>query len=230
MEKEKRHSGDSLVKPAPLLTGSDDDDGRPYTVPGDPLAPVKEEKPPPPRPAVAKSWDMVWSLRTRLKIFGVLLALNVVAAVLSGIIADSVPVSFVTVITTSLLQAFLIGTFDRIDLTRSAKGKVSLKRTWRIAFVPLKPQSLRWHEFESVSVGKSYDPKFEDWVIAVLLLFYGVVPGILWWWFVIRTDRVYVGLCKDHGFTDTILYRGSNAALAKEVAASVAEVAGLPYR
>src|SRR5262249_25315368 len=101
---------------------------------------------------------------------------------------------------------------------------------WRIAFVALRPQSLRWREFESVSTGKSHDPKFEDWAIALLLLFYGLVPGILWWWFVIRTDRAYVGLCKDHGFTDTIIYRGSNAALAEEVAASVAEVTGLPYR
>ena len=34
------------------------------------------------------------------------------------------------------LQAFLCGTYDKLTLDRTAKGKVTMTTTWRYAFVP----------------------------------------------------------------------------------------------
>jgi len=217
------------MKDKPLLA----DEGA-YAVKDEPAAvPPKASQPPPsppePLPPVAKSWDSLWPLATRLKAFAWLLVLDLVAAPLSWFIFGDILASIHTLLGTAILQAFLVGTFNRIDLTRSAKGKVGLARTWRIAFWPLKPKRIRWGEFESVNSGKSFDPRLEDWIMALFLLFYLLIPGILWYWYVVRPDRVHVALCKDHGFTDTILYRGTDEAKADEIAKAIADVTGLPY-
>ena len=45
-------------------------------------------------------------------------------------------------------QAFVLGTFDRLDLLRTAKGKVTLTQQWRVAFYPLPSKTLKWRECE----------------------------------------------------------------------------------
>ena len=34
----------------------------------------------------------------------------------------------------AICQAFVLGTFDRLDLMRTTKGKVTLTQQWRVAF------------------------------------------------------------------------------------------------
>src|SRR5437660_758077 len=51
-----------------------------------------------------------------------------------------------------LTQAFVIGTFDRLDLSRTTKGKVTLTLQWRVAFFPLPPKTLPWREHEDMRV------------------------------------------------------------------------------
>ncbi len=217
----------------PLLAGTDQDDGKPYTVPGDPEEVRRASQPKeaaPLLPPFAQSWEMGWPLERRLAVFSAIVAANLIAVPFTWSVFPNVAAMLVTFLITTGLEAFLLGTFDRIDLTRSRKGQVRLTRTWRAAFLPLQPAVLPCREFEDLITGKMHEPKIEDWIMMLILLPYGVIPAILWWWFVIRPERVHVALCKDHGFPDTILYRCLSEDEAAKVATIVAEVTGLPYR
>src|SRR5437764_6370639 len=125
------------------------------------------------------------------------------------------------------LQAMAQGTFDRLTMTRPAKGKVTLTRAWRVAFVPLAPTTIRWREHESVTVRHSDIGCLEWWMLLVLLP--TLIPALLWWWFAIRPGRVAVSLCQNLGDPVTPLYVGTDVDRAEEIAAAVSEVTGLPY-
>jgi hypothetical protein len=143
-----------------------------------------------------------------------------------------------------------------LRLTRSSKGKVVIRVAWRIAFYPLSPREIAWREHDWVDMGKLHEPKFEDWFVLLVLiapvlinlvlsLFRALgsgfpwlallttpvllVPGALWWWFVIRPERIDVYLCKDHGHPSEKLYRTTDEDLAREVAERVAVVTTLPF-
>lgn len=216
----------------PLIAGTEEDDGKPYTVPGDPdeLRRQSERKePPPPKPPVAKSWEIGWPFQKRMAVFAVVGTANVIAVPFTWTMFPNVAAVLLTFWFTTSLEAFLLGTYDRIDLTRSRKGHVCLTRTWRVAFIPMKPAVLRCAEFEGIIIARLHEPKWEDWFMMLMLLPYGLIPAILWWWFVIRPERVHVALCKDHGFADTLLYRCLDEDDACAVAETVADVTGLLY-
>ena len=47
-------------------------------------------------------------------------------------------------------------------------------------------------------------------------------------WDAVRSDQAFVALTKDYGFPDTMLYRGWNEALMRDIAKTVRDVGGLP--
>lgn len=218
---------------APLLAGTEEDDGLPYTVPADPVDPgtLKPAEPRKPSPPLARSWQVGWPLNSRAKLFALLVFIDLVALPFSTRMVGSGLGMLSALAFTIALQAFLVGTFDRIDLVRTGKEKIRLTRSWRIAFMTAPAVApIRWGEFEGLSIRNAHEPRIEDWVVCLILLPYGLLPGILWWWFVIQPVRWHVIMSKDHGFPDTILFRTTDVNLAEEVAATVADVTGLPYK
>src|SRR5262249_10797305 len=125
------------------------------------------------------------------------------------------------------LTAFLLGTFARTELTRNERGKVRLTQTWRIGFIPRSTQSIRRSEYEGVASGKAPAPDFWDWFVLVILTLAGILPGVLWWYFVIRPDSFYVALTRDHGFPERTLYWGWDERQAQDMARTLREVAFL---
>jgi hypothetical protein len=123
------------------------------------------------------------------------------------------------------LTAFLLGTYARTDLVRAELGKVRLTQTWRVCFVALPPRTFRRGEYEGVVCGKGRPPDFWDWFVLVLLLFWGIVLGICWWYLVIRPDTYFVALTRDHGFPEWTLYWGWDERQAKDMAATVEAIA-----
>jgi hypothetical protein len=125
-------------------------------------------------------------------------------------------------------QAVVLGTFDRLDLTRTTKGKVTLIQQWRIAFWPLEPKTLRWRECEEIRVLHAETGCLE-WVMFFSLLG-TIIPALLWYWYVIRPGHVKVALCKTLGDPVMPLYLGTDDARAEEIAREVSEVTGLSWR
>lgn len=210
----------------------DDDevyDGQSYPVRTDlDPQPKREVKPAKSLIPASESWDSHWSLAARVKVLAVMLSVNLIAFPIGWTLLDSFSAALSTLVTMSLLQTFLIGTFDRITLSRSSKGAISLIRAWRVAFFPLEPKRVRWSGFESLRIVQMGGSHIEDWILFVILLPYGGILALLWWWFVIRPERVNVALCTAHGVADTILYRSTDMAQAKKVATSIAAMTGMP--
>ena len=238
-------------EPEILLTGTNDDDFNPYTVRGDiPTATCPEcgkaihegvpkckhcgvdfdakRKAERVFAPVDQVWENGWPLQTRIKVFAILQVINL-AVLLAPLMLEQSGGLFVSgAIVSAGLQAFLLGTFDRLHLTRNAKGKVVLTQMWRFAFIAGKPQTIRWKEHEGIRIAESDEIDLIDWLIGAILFFYGVIPGIFFWWYVLRPDKLDVMLCKDHGCPATLLCRTTNEQRAREIMTTISEVAMLP--
>jgi hypothetical protein len=159
--------------------------------------------------------------------FFVFQALNVVTALMVFWERGSLPTTAFGWVMMSLLQAFVLGTYDRVTLTRTAKGKVTITKVWRVCFVPLPERVIRWREHEGVVVRQS-DVGLVEWLILAILL-PGILTAFLWWWFAIRPGRVMVALTQNLGDPVSILYAGTNTEQAKEIAEAVRDATNLPY-
>jgi hypothetical protein len=84
-------------------------------------------------------------------------------------------------------------------------------------------------DYQGISTGLSHDPDFMDWFLCAVWFLMGIIPAIIWWYYVIHSNNFYVALNREHGFPDVILYRGLNQALTVEIAEKLEEVTGLPF-
>jgi hypothetical protein len=128
----------------------------------------------------------------------------------------------------TFLMAFLLGTFDRLKLTRNKRGRVVLTQTWRVLFIARPAITVPLHEYEGVVIKLSHHVGVLDWVIFVGGLLSGIIPGLIWFW-AMRQDTYEVALTKDHGYAERILYRGWSESHAQEIAKTLHELSGLPY-
>ncbi len=214
----------------PVVPGNDDEDGSPYLVAGKPdfrcqdcgrvlageivVCPscgfnheteTKGERVYEP---VERSWVAGWPLARRRQLF---LVSQVVMLVMTGLgiwISENIAWPLSTWLVVAFLTAFVIGTYDRVDLTRTTRGKVVLKHTWRFCFSERPTTILALGQFEGIAKGKWHDSDLWDWLICLFLLWFGGIPGLLWWYYFIYRDMFFVALTKDHDHPEYNLYRG----------------------
>jgi hypothetical protein len=174
-----------------------------------------------------RHWEAGWTLQRRVRLFaisqGVILPLGLFGGTLSGHLG----LFLGPWLTFTILLAFLLGTFDRLDLTRNKRGKVVLTQTWRVFFFRRPTTTIPLREYEGVMTGLAFDSGCLEWVILVVLLPMGILPA-LWWLWAMRQNTFCVALTKNHGFPELTLYRGWNQARGKEIAHTLHEVTGLP--
>src|SRR5262249_45972669 len=235
-----------------LIQGTEDDDGNPYQVTGD--APTKhcpecdkkitkvarvcvhcgynydtKQKKERTFEPVDREWETGYPFRTRLMIFAGMQVVNFVL-MLAGAILGSAGTAISLTVFSVALQAFLVGTYQRLNLTRNQKGKVVLTTTWRYAFIPGPTESVKWKEHDEITVVREGEFDLMSWVFVLILLSYGCLPGIAFWYFVVRPDKFTVSLCKDHGSPTTAIFRTTNEERSKEVMRVVSEVTTLPIQ
>jgi hypothetical protein len=185
-------------------------------------------KPPKTYKPVKRRWEAGLPLERRVRLYlaaqGVVIPAGMFAAWLLGSW-----VAFVApwLIFTGLLTV-LLGTYDRIDVSRSERGRVLLTKTWRVCFREREPIRIKLLEHEGVVTGQAHDVDFWDWLGVACLLPFGVVPAIVWWFYAFNQTSFFVALARDHGFPATILYQGWNEEQAKEMARVVREVGEMP--
>jgi hypothetical protein len=175
---------------------------------------------------VHKEWQPGLRLGPRLAIFVLAQGLIVVTTLIissSRDVIDLLPPWLVG----GILWAYILGTYPRLTLERTKKGKVRIKKRWRVCFIPLSPADLPWRGHAAVVTSQSHHAGFLDWLTVAAMLPFGVIPAILWWFYVVRPDQFDVTLTKDHGCSALLLFRGSSEAMAEEIAASVRGLTGL---
>jgi hypothetical protein len=240
------------MPPSPNERASDEDDGRPYRVPS-----LDQERPCPnchktiARDAVActgcgynlqtgkkakqefepveREWQGGLPAKTRLAIFAAGEAVMLTAAIISVVAAEA-PVFgvFFPWLLFTAMTAFLLGTYDRIHLTRNKKGRVRLTKSWTVCFLPRPPQDVDVHEYGGVVYGPYDETSFLEWMVLICLLLCLILPGLLWLYFVFIRIHFQVSLSKEHGYPELILYRGSDQQMVVDMAQTVRDVAHLP--
>jgi hypothetical protein len=174
-----------------------------------------------------KTWEAGWPFARRLNSFiicqAIVLPMDLVGAVSTANWGGFLtPWLFFT-----LLLAFVLGTYDRLDLTRDKRGRVKLSRTWRFFFFARPPEAIDLRNYEGVTTGPA-GKNMMDWVVCLVLL-PSVFLAALWWIYVVNAPGFHVSLTQNHGYPEAPLYRGSNQERAREIAGTLHEVAGLPY-
>jgi hypothetical protein len=179
---------------------------------------------------IHREWQSGWPIQRRLALFMGMQFINLLLLVVSLFSGYSICAAIVPILMTVGLQAFLTGTFDKLILTRDSKGKVRVTRICSYAFFARPPITVRWKSHETVSIVQSNEFSVIDWAFVIILLGYGILPGVLFYWFVLRPDKFTVYLCKDHGFPETAIFRTQNEELSKEIQTTVSEVTLLPIQ
>lgn len=176
---------------------------------------------------VARVWDADMSLQKRLTLLaaaeGVYLATAVVA---TGRGFEPWGLVFFWAFFT-LQLCFVLGTYDRITLTRDRKGRTKLVKQWRALFVPLQPVTTDVHGFEGVTTGQWHDAGLLEWFVFVSLIFLAVLPAIIWWYNAIYKQHYHVALALNHGHSELYVYRGCNEEQMNDIADAVANASGL---
>jgi hypothetical protein len=177
---------------------------------------------------VDRTWVSGWPLERRMTLFVAFQVMNVITLVISVAGDGSLPTSLVGVIFAVAVQAFVIGTFDTLRVRRNKKGQAVITIMWRVGFFPMEAKKVPWKEHEGVAFGH-YDPTgLSDWWIFFVLFPWGIVPAILWWYYMMRPDHFFAALARDRGFPETYLYRGKSEPQAKEICQVVTDVTALP--
>ncbi|OWK47030.1 hypothetical protein [Fimbriiglobus ruber] len=239
----------------PLLEGTqDEDDDRPYGVPGAALItcphcrsqlPIgsefcvhcgreiaSSEKAPRVFQPIEGEWEEGWNFLTRLKIYAGLQVLN-----FFGTMASILKDGWTGLTTLLLFQAFhvtlmtfLVGSYDTLTLRRNSKGNATLTRTRRMLFYNLPPQKVRWKDCSGIGVVGGQTAGIVEWFICFYLLLFGIVPGVVFYWMVIRPSRFVVHLCDEYGSTTEVIFHTKDRDQAVEVATLVSEATKLFYR
>src|SRR5262249_30050103 len=97
-----------------------------------------------------RTFEAGWPLRTRVVRCSAFEAVTLSLGLACAVMIDEVPGFLFCWVLATGMAAFLIGTFDRVDLARNRRGKVTLTRTWRACFIPQATQSIRVSEYEGV--------------------------------------------------------------------------------
>jgi hypothetical protein len=187
---------------------------------------------------IDRSFGEGFPLPTRVGIMGGVLVLNVLLITVGVFTVEGgkpgaagVITGAFTFVVNSALQAFIIGTFDTLRVQRNEKGKGTLSRQRRVGFIPLAPEVVEWKHLTGVGRLATHSGGIIDWVTCVyLLVATGCLPGILFWWFVLKPERYHAVLCNLYGGVEETLFRGKDQAQAEEVVEVVAEATGLDVK
>jgi len=178
---------------------------------------------------LVRSWETNVPLRQRLAAFLAIQGPSLVAGVLGAVLAGGGLLVFLgTWFCSGMMLAFLLGTYERLDLTRDRRGRVNLTRTWRICFVPLQPAPIEVRGYEGLVNGRADESGFWEWFIFLTLL-PAVLPALIWWYYTIHKVTYHVALARDHGYPEVYLYKGRDEALMNDIAATVRDAAGLHW-
>jgi len=177
-----------------------------------------------------RDWETNASRRKRLTIFwsGVVVALVLGLTGVLGAGAD-LGVFAGSFLVFTMMMAFLLGTFARIQLTRDSRGRVRLTKTWRVFFFARQPEAIDPRGYEGISSGVHRDVTFWDYFICLSLFVSGIIPGILWWYFTFYKVTYHVSLSRDHGYPAYILYSGWSVTQMQEIAVVLRDATRLPY-
>lgn len=193
---------------------------------------------------ISRNWESGWPLATRKRLFLIGQAIALPMSLLGAFSLGSPWGFFAPWGLFTAMTIYLLGTFDRVELTRNKKGKVTLKQTWWVFFQQRPTHTIALADYDGVTFGKAYRADFWDWMVTVVwfgcgglwgvfitppLFGLGLLMAILWWYYFVNKETYYVALTKDHGHPALNLYRGWSDAQARDMHDTIKDIAFSPF-
>jgi hypothetical protein len=175
---------------------------------------------------IDRSWESDMPLSTRLMWLGAFQVFHLLLTVFASLGGFATPFLVAWWPLTAIL-CFVLGTYERVGLTRDNRGRVTLIKRWRFCFVPMTPQVVEVRGFEGVVNGRCNDTVMWDWLVCVMLLCVGVIPAFIWWYNAIYKSTFHVALTLDHGHAEVYVYRGRNEEQMHDITRVLCDAAGL---
>jgi hypothetical protein len=175
---------------------------------------------------LARSWETDLPLAKRLTWLGGFQAFHLFLTVCAAVGGIATPFLVAWLPLTAIL-CFVLGTYDRVDMVRDARGRVTLTLRWRFCFVPLAPKVVEVRGFEGVVVGRWNDAGFWEWMVLICLLCMGIIPALIWWYHAIHRSQYHVALAASHGRAEVFVYRGRQEEQMNEIAKALCDATGL---
>jgi hypothetical protein len=177
---------------------------------------------------MVRRWEAGLPFERRLRLFLAVEAGVISIGLLGAWLAGSLFAFLVPWLVLTAMVTVLLGSYDRLDLSRDERGRVLLTKSWRICFLEREPVRIPLVGHESVVVGQAHDVDFWDWLGVACLIPFGIVPGLCWWFYAFNQVSFYAALTKDHGYPATILYQGWKEEQAKDIAKVMRDVCEMP--
>jgi hypothetical protein len=164
-----------------------------------------------------RHWNTGMSFTTRLTLFIVGEVVAVTSGVIVMLLQEDVCTFLVCITTFTAMLGFLLGTWDTLDLERNSKGRVKMSKTWRAFFCPVSTTKINIVEYEGVVKAKSHDVTILDWFMIFVLVTWGFVPGVIFFYMVFFKPSFSVSLTQDHGNPAFLLYKGASEEQMKDI-------------
>ena len=177
---------------------------------------------------IDKHWESSLSLDRRKKIFLICEALVILQTILLAVLRHDWTLFVFPLLTITSLLAFLLGTYDRLDITRTAKGQVRFHKTWRFCFYPRPTKKFIPWEYEGIKSFESHSFRLMDFMMLALLALMGIVPAVIWWFWGMNRTTYYVAMTQHHGFPELYLYHGGSQQQMDEIVQVLQDVTGMP--
>jgi ssDNA-binding Zn-finger/Zn-ribbon topoisomerase 1 len=160
-----------------------------------------------------QSWDCGMSLQLRVILFllcqaAALTAFALGFALLDNPIREMIATFVITWMFYTAMTGFLLGTYEHVHLKRHKSGKIDLSKTWRIGFIRFPPHEIDLRSRFGVTCGADEYAKLWDWIMLFVLSGSGIVPAVIFWYFVIHKTKYFVGLCGEYESLEEKVYRG----------------------
>jgi hypothetical protein len=172
-------------------------------------------------------WDVGLPLIARILILAFLEMIVLVVAVFLPDVFASLALVFAATVFLSLG----LGTSIKLRLICTESGKVLLRRTWCICFIPAIHHQINARKYDVILI----DSRGRDWGLAVFsFLLYGLLFGLLGliWWTYWRGDSASpssyrISLRKDHSREEFLLYYSRDDRQLKDIVDTLQEATGM---
>ena len=176
---------------------------------------------------IARSWETNQTMQQRLLWFGVAQGVHWTLAIFTLLAGFSAWPFVVAWPLMAGMLVFILGTYERVEIVRDARGRAEVISSWRFAFFPVAPKKTEVIGFEGVTTGQGNEAGVFEWMIFVTLLCAGVVPALVWWYQVIHKPDFHVALAAHHGHAEVYVYRGKSEEQMREIGQVLANAGGL---
>jgi ribosomal protein L40E len=181
------------------------------------------------RRTVSKRLDRFWyggmHLGLRLGILG--LALMILLPVSVIIMTQEFLIGAGLAFVGTVFLVLIFGTFATVRVHRTKQGKTLLTKTSYFVFCPAITREVNLKRYAAVVIEHTVGFGPIGIGIMIGLVFLGVIPGLIWWYWAFTKDTFRVFLRGHRRDEELTLYRGMSLAVVKDITETVQEVGGL---